>query len=180
MGPFSSGSLGCTSYPRHLLAYSFSSMAGASDTGEPSYSLQLSSEMVSISTMLERLVPRLCRSGPSGLDHPLPATVSPPLSWSATPRLYDSIGGEHQLAVSIPHQSNRLVRRQLLHDNERNASLHVCRAVWTRGLQPRFCWLVVSWLLWCLILCTRHFARKQYLSASYLELNSSKSSSAST
>lgn len=41
-------------------------MAEVSDTGEPSYSpfrtlstaLQLSSEMISISTMLERLVPR--------------------------------------------------------------------------------------------------------------------------
>ncbi len=53
-------------------------------TSSPALQLQLSSKMIPFSTMLKRLVARLCRSDPSCLDLPLPATVTPPLSWSAT------------------------------------------------------------------------------------------------
>lgn len=66
----------------------FFPMAEASDIGELSYfpfntllpTLQLSLEMISILTMMERLVLQLCHSRSSGLDDPLPATVSSPLS----------------------------------------------------------------------------------------------------
>ena len=133
-GIFSSGSLGCISYPRHLLTYSFSSMAEASDIGEPSYlpfrtlspALQLSSEMISILTMLERLVPR-----PSFASHCFTTQL---ICDSVTPLV-----GNFSLRRAFYSKVTVWSEDSCYTTDERNASPHVCLAVWTRGLRPFFC-----------------------------------------
>ena len=70
--------------------------------------------IIPFSTMLEYLVARLCRSRPSYLDFPLPATVSLQFSWCG---LGDHIDGKYWHAASILERSNDLSLRRLPHEH---------------------------------------------------------------
>ena len=131
--PFSSKSLSCIVYSRHLLTYPNSSAAEASDVCESFhsslYTLLLtplfSSEMVLFFDHIETfrssalsvwtfLPKSFC------LDLFLPAAVPSPLSWSVTLRRH---WWGIQLAASVPRQRNSLTWKQLPHDQRKKCLL---------------------------------------------------------